>query len=91
MTIRDDGGPAYPTTPVSHGYSPTSEGHGTGAGTGMSLREYYAGQIIKGLLANPNVVVANPNNGWNLCNCTTAQLSAYAFSFADDMLYAKGG
>ncbi len=38
----DDGGPAFPTTPVSHGYSPTTEGHGTGCGTGLSVRDYFA-------------------------------------------------
>lgn len=28
---------------------------------GMSLREYYAGQALAGLLANPNMI--NPSNG----------------------------
>lgn len=40
--LLNDGGPAFPTTPVSHGYDPISPGAGTGCSTGMTLRQYAA-------------------------------------------------
>lgn len=41
-----DGGPAFPTTPLSHGYGPETGGDGTPAGPGMSLRAWYAGKVL---------------------------------------------
>ncbi len=49
MKEINDGGPAFPTTPVSHGYTPDTQGNGTGCGPGMSMRDYFAGQALSGL------------------------------------------
>ena len=47
-----DGGPAFPQPCGSNGY-PANSPYGI-AGGGMSLREYYAGQALSGLMANEN-------------------------------------
>lgn len=76
---QNDGGPAFPTTPVSHGYAPDVSGEGTGASPGMTLREYYAGQAIAGMLAdeNCNDSVENLAKGAVRCaDALIAQLSA---------------
>lgn len=44
--------PAYPTTPVSHGYSSDSHGGGTGAGTGLTKLERVASEQLAALLAH---------------------------------------
>lgn len=41
MTKIDDGGPAFPMSSVD-------------SQTGMSLREWFAGQALAGICANPN-------------------------------------
>jgi len=46
---------------------------------GMSLREWYAGVALQGLLSNPSI------------NFERSSLSACAFSFADKMLRAGEG
>lgn len=51
MTTHDDSGPAFPTTPVSHGFHPMTGGEGTGASPGMTLRQWYAGLAMQGELA----------------------------------------
>lgn len=45
----DDGGPAFPTVPLNHGYDPETAGFGTGSQTGLSLRDWFAGQALTGL------------------------------------------
>lgn len=41
----DDGGPAFPVTPANNGYGPEASGPGYGAGTGLSLRDYFAAHV----------------------------------------------
>ena len=53
----DDGGPAFPTTPVSHGYSPMTEGDGTGAQAGMTLRDWFAGLCMQGASASSHQTI----------------------------------
>lgn len=43
----EDGGPAFPTTPINLGYDANTYGEGTGSGPGMSLRDWFAGQALK--------------------------------------------
>lgn len=43
MTTKDDGGPAFPMS-TGYGYEQT----------GMTLRQWFAGQALAGLCANPN-------------------------------------
>lgn len=96
-TKRDDGGPAFPgiegqdghgncTRHVQHDLSVAYVTHNHG----MSLRDWFAGKAIQGLLANPNVVGFNPSNGWSLVNCTTAQIADYAKHIGDQMVLADG-
>lgn len=49
MTQRDDGGSAFPSTPLGDNGKP-----GGAHRFGMSLREYFAGQALAGLCANPH-------------------------------------
>lgn len=64
--------------PSNHAY--------TNRESGMTLRDYYAGQIMAGFCANPAIFAANPNHGWGLVNCVDADLVGYAGKLADDML-----
>lgn len=65
----DDGGPAFPRN-AELGYRPHD---------GMSLRDYFAGQALAGLLANPNI---GPRQGME------AERAAMAYAQADAMLVA---
>lgn len=56
---------------------------------GMSLRDYFAAKALQGLLANPNVVVADSNCGWSLCNTDHSGLAKEALAQADAMLAAR--
>jgi hypothetical protein len=60
MTTKDDGGPAFPTdnwkVDVDYGggvIMPTVAAH-----PGMTLRDWFAGQAMAGMLANPNATSA---------------------------------
>jgi len=46
----DDGGPAYPQMDVVY-----PNGYAAQGKPGMSLRDYYAGQALMGLLSNPKL------------------------------------
>lgn len=56
-----------------------------------SLRDWYAGQIIAGLCANPSVFASNGMTGWGLVNCNEKELAGYAVCLADAMLRAREG
>ena len=66
----DDGGPAFPTPRYARGdmYS-----------TGMSLRDYFAGQALKGFLANPRLRT----------ELNFDAISKEAYRQADEMLRAR--
>ena len=70
---KDTGGPAFPRqgkeVNFGDGWIPGSEG--------MTLRDYFAGQALSGLLARAN------NKGTNADNATVA------YSIADEMLRAR--
>lgn len=47
--MKDDGGAAFPSVVPEQGdYGPSGQIFG-----GMSLRDYFAGQVLAGILANP--------------------------------------
>ena len=74
-----DGGPAFP-----HSQMPKTSGEYTGvweAAPGMSLRDWFAGAIIQGMLSNPNLEV-DPAAGVTMEQC----VAAAAYSLADVML-----
>jgi len=67
----NDGGPAFPNVPSDPGYTKWDEG--------MSLRDWFAGQALTGLMANPK-------------RCYNFDgLAQDALRFADAMLKARGG
>lgn len=49
MPKTSDGGSAFP--------SPADYEGGTGGSQGMTLRDYFAGQALQGLLANPSLSI----------------------------------
>lgn len=67
MATRDDGGPAF-----AHG------DHTNGGHPGMSLRDWFAGQALAGILANPAVSAS-----------AAVHIPAAAYAMADDMLAAR--
>jgi hypothetical protein len=73
MEDRKDGGPAFPT--------------GIDEIDGMALRDYLAGEALKGLLANPGgPIQANGMTGWGLVNCKMEDVAGLAVAMADAML-----
>lgn len=78
MSNKDDGGPAFPR-PYSRHERSTETWPGQ---NGMTLRDYFAGQALIGLLARPpkssGLMAGKPT--------TTAEL---AYLIADDMLKSR--
>ena len=70
MTDRHDGGSAFPT-------EPRGPVHGK-AYDGMSLRDWFAGQALAGILGNPDFK-----------HCTTDEIVMTARHVADAMLAAR--
>ena len=73
---KDDGGPAFPWAPGAQPQNPDGTWNQTWdpGESGMSLRDWFAGMAMQGLLANPNKDYA-PNG-----------VSAEAYDYADAML-----
>ena len=72
MINFNDGGAAFP-------------GAGT---TGMSLRDYFAGQIIAGMMANHQrlINIVTPNDSQRAAN---SKIAVEAYAMADAMLAAR--
>lgn len=66
MNDREDGGPAFPPVVMD--------------APGMSLRDWFAGQALSGLLADPNV---------RSSESLFENAAASAYIFADAMLVAR--
>lgn len=82
MTTKNTGGPAF--TSVNHPDIPVNNG--------MTLRDWFAGLAMQGLLANPGgPIQANGMSGWNWCNCSPEDAVNLAYSIADAMLKAREG
>ena len=45
--------------------------------------------ILSGLLANPNIINHNHSTGWNLVNCTPAQIADYAKHVAEQLWWVN--
>lgn len=70
-----DGNPAFPVIAHNEVYA-----------TGMSLRDWYAGMALQGMLAYSHV---NPSCGNFVENCTQEDRAKYAYAMADEMLKAR--
>lgn len=88
MSAINDGGPAFPCTPPDG--SPNAYAMFP-SGPGMTLRDWFAGQALAGLCANPSIHQPNGMSGWSLVNCHTDDLAGYALHLADAMLAARKG
>jgi len=79
-----DGGPAFPSVLYKHYPVENS------ASDGMSLRDWFAGKALAGLLANPcGPIQANSMSGWQFVNCDASSVSAFCYAQADAMLKAR--
>lgn len=73
---KNDGGPAFPTSVSADG--PFG---------GLTVRQWYAGQALAGLMANPGGPIQNrPDTGWGLINCTPDTVADFAYGLADALL-----
>lgn len=83
MSKQNDGGPAFP-------FAATTDSNVPMQTNGMSLRDWYRGEIIKGLLANPGGPIRkHPSCGWGFCNVTAEQVVAFVDEISDLMLAAR--
>ena len=76
MNTPHDGGPAFPVTEIHT--SPKGEVERLAVSPGMSLRDWFAGMALQGILAKPELY--RPSH---------AKAAGYAFSQADAMLAAR--
>jgi hypothetical protein len=93
---KQDGGPAFPTTPVNNGYDHQTTGAGTGSGVGMSIRDYLAAHAppvpkvaydgyLECLRTNEPESMEIP---WNdhILRCLAFQEARWRWHFADELL-----
>jgi hypothetical protein len=73
MSKINDGGPAFPSTIQ---YFPDDKN--ANEEQGMTLRQYYAGQVLIGIMANPNSTAVTSN-----------AIATWCFNMADAMLKAE--
>ncbi|KQT54603.1 hypothetical protein ASG43_03185 [Aureimonas sp. Leaf454] len=78
------GGAAFPIAHSTEPGAPVAE-------HGMTLRQYYAGQALAGLCANPGgPFQKNDMNGWGLTNCTETRVALACLDLADALLAEEG-
>lgn len=86
MSEQTNGGPAFSGFAYTEGCGPTrrnSDGELEIYNPGMTLIDYFAGQALAGLLANPGgPVQSNPMSGTGYCNGTVESTAAWAFDIA---------
>ena len=90
MSTKDNGGSAFPTRFITHNTF-VSDAHGVGTAVpvysdapGMSLRDWFAGQALAGLLAS----TAHPDSTGPDC-ASQSSWAAQAYSLADAMIEAR--
>lgn len=80
MSRFNDGGQAFPVLALST----AGDEHYV---EGMSLRDWFAGQALAGLCANPGgPFQANEMQGWGMCNCDEHTVARTAYTLADAVL-----
>ena len=78
-TVKD-GGPAFPCSNEQYTHGNPQSGD---AWSGLSLRDWFAGQALMGMMSNP---LWKELNGW-----TWKSRAGEAYIAADAMLAARGG
>jgi hypothetical protein len=81
MSDINDGGPAFPTD-----HSNTTEY--TDIKGGMSLRDYFAGQALVGLLGNPDRTIKQQQTD-GMAELAMQAYAISAYRFADEMLKVR--
>lgn len=79
----EDGGPAFPSGAMSIG-----DGDSVAYATGMTLRDWFAGQALKSLIRNRGTHVHFSDEAVQKCRLQVAEM---AYGFADAMLAARKG
>lgn len=80
---KDNGGPAFPHTPNKDGpWRETETGMEPICFSGMSLRDWFAGMALQGLISG---CYAGNNHGFTVNGNVTA-----AYEYADAILKARG-
>lgn len=74
MTQRDDGGPAFPTDEGTYDF----QGRRDAGRLGMSMRDYFAGQFLAGVLSDIHQ-----------SGLSDQKFAEWAYSLADAMLEAR--
>ena len=77
MSAENDGGPAFPQPCATADGAIYTSGEKSNANIGMSLRDWFAGQALQGMLANHEY------------NLTDEALAVRAYSKASAMLAAR--
>lgn len=79
MKQPNDGGPAFPVIAQFDVFS-----------SGMTLRDWFAGQALAGLCANSGgPFQANGMSGWGLVNCGHNTIADQSYLLADALLAAR--
>lgn len=85
---KNTGGPAFPTFQQN-----MMNGHAIDEMSGMTLRDWYAGKALEGMLAgcmsNPDVIAGMTKIAENHKVSTEAYLAKQAYLCADEMLRAR--
>lgn len=81
METKNDGGAAFPR-PLANGQMDGKLYVDEGA-TGMSLRDYFAGKAMNGILSDPNVRIGGDKEA--------DEIAQASFLIADAMIRARGG
>lgn len=86
MSTINDGGPAFPVC-YQHNDVETGEIEVSAANWGMSLRDWFAGQALAGILANQALLVRIDVES---SKPTRDAAADYALAVADSVLKARG-
>lgn len=92
----DDGGPAFPTNTNDTGKAFATQDYDPVSGLpftivhapGMSLRDWFAGEALKGLIER-NGIYWQGLNRENLAGWLPQEAAMYAFQFSDAMIKAR--
>jgi len=83
MTTKNDGGPAFPQPIHKHQFDTTPRDFTDNGCEGMSLRDWFAGMALQGMLSG------NPEIPEIARNVPERAAAITAYNFADEMLKAR--
>lgn len=83
----DDGGPAFPR-PISGTRDPLGGTHFDEGGLGMSLRDWFAGEALAGIMA-ADIKIPDALGGLNEVRHTPEAIAKASYDYADAMLKAR--